>query len=50
MSLPLILILENPPPNNSLKLTLRAALSGMLESPARLAYSDGCAARFRRAA
>ena len=37
-------------PNTSLKLTRRAALSGMLESPAGRAYSPGSLARFRRAA
>jgi hypothetical protein len=37
-------------PNNSLKLTRRAAPPGMLESPASLAWSDGGYARFRRAA
>jgi hypothetical protein len=37
-------------PNNSLKLTRRAALSGRLVSPADQAYSGGVAARFRRAA
>ncbi len=37
-------------PNNSLKLTRRAGPSGMLESPAGLAYSDGQLGRIRRAA
>ena len=38
------------PPNNSLKLTRRAALSGRLARPARLRQNPSKSARFRRAA
>jgi len=38
------------PPNNSLKLTRRAALSGPLALPAGGAHNQGEVARFRRAA
>jgi hypothetical protein len=38
------------PPNNSLKLTRRAALSGELVPPAGLAENPARSARFRRAA
>ena len=38
------------PPNNSLKLTRRAAFSGMLVLPAGEAHNPGGSARFRRAA
>jgi hypothetical protein len=38
------------PPNNSLKLTRRAALSGQLALPAGVAHNHAELARFRRAA
>ena len=48
MSLSQVQIFE--PPNNSLKLTRRAALSGVLVLPAGKAHNPGVSARFRRAA
>jgi len=38
------------PPNNSLKLTRRAALPGQLAQPAGVPHNPGESARFRRAA